>query len=89
MPRQIAIGLVLVCLALWPVHGYTQASIWKSHMAAGAKAYSQGNYPEIETHRGAALEAVQRFGPEDPRTSRHHARGPVTCVPMCAKNLAP
>ncbi len=33
----------LVCLALWPVHASAQGGLWETYMAAGDKAYQQGN----------------------------------------------
>ncbi len=48
MLRTIAIGLLLALLALWPVHAFAQSSLWETYMAAGYKAYQQGNYPKAE-----------------------------------------
>ncbi len=36
-------------------------------MAAGVKAYQQGNYPEAEKQWVAALKEAEGFGPQDPR----------------------
>ncbi len=64
--RWVVVGLV--CLAAAAV-GYTflQGSSWETHMAAGAKAYQQGNYPEAEKQFAAAVKEAEQFGPEDPR----------------------
>ena len=63
--RWVLVGLV--CLALWPAHASAQGSLWETHMAAGAKAYQQGNYPEGERQLAAAVKEAEGFGPQDPR----------------------
>ena len=54
----------LVCLALWPAYTSAQGGLWETYMAAGDKAYQQGNYPEAEKQWAAALKEAERFGPE-------------------------
>ncbi len=52
-------------------------------MAAGDKAYQQGNYPEAEKQLAAALKEAGGFGPQDPRLATslnslaelYHAQG--------------
>ncbi len=63
--RWLLVGLV--CLALWPAHTSAQGGLWETYMAAGDKAYQQGNYPEAEKQWAAALKEAERFGPEGPR----------------------
>lgn len=67
MIRTLSVGIVLACLALWPVHAFAQSSLWVTYIAAGTKAYQQGKYPEAEKHWGAALIEAEGFGPQDPR----------------------
>ena len=57
----------LVCLALWPAHASAQGGLWETYMAAGVKAYQQGNYPKAERQLEAALKEAEGFGPQDPR----------------------
>ncbi len=57
----------LVCLALWPAQVSAQGGLWETYMAAGDKAYQQGNYPEAEKQLAAALKEAEGFGPQDPR----------------------
>ncbi len=57
----------LVCLALWPAHASAQGGLWETYMAAGVKAYQQGNYPEAEKQWAAAVKEAEGFGPQDPR----------------------
>ena len=45
----------LVCLALWLAHATAQGGLWETYMAAGDKAYQQGNYPEAEKQLTAAI----------------------------------
>ena len=67
MIRTIAIGFLLALLAVWPVHAFAQSSLWKTYIAAGTKAYQEGNYPEAEKQWGAVLNEAEGFGLEDPR----------------------
>ncbi len=64
--RSLILSLLAV-LWLWPVAALSQAEQWQSYMAAGAKAYQQGNYPEAEKQLGAAVKEAEGFGPQDPR----------------------
>ncbi len=64
-PKWLLVGLV--CLALWPAYTSAQGGLWETYMAAGVKAYQQGNYPEAEKQLGAALKEAEGFGPQDPR----------------------
>ena len=65
MLRPIAIALALSCLALLsPLHAFAQGGPWETHMAAGAKAYRQGQYAEAEKQLKAALKEAEKFGPE-------------------------
>ncbi len=58
----------LVCLALAAVaYVFLQVGPWETYMAAGDKAYQQGNYPEAEKQLVAALKEAEGFGPQDPR----------------------
>ena len=57
----------LVCLALWPAHASAQGGLWETYMAAGVKAYQQGNYPEAEKQFAAAVKEAEGLGPQDPR----------------------
>ena len=61
------LSAVLVCLVLWPAYTSAQGGLWETYMAAGDKAYQQGNYPEAEKQWAAALKEAERFGPEGPR----------------------
>ncbi len=64
--RWVVVGLV--CLAAVAVgYAFLQGSPWETHMAAGDKAYQQGNYPEAEKQLVAALKEAEGFGPQDPR----------------------
>ncbi len=64
--RWVVVGLV--CLAAAAVgYAFLQGGPWETHMAAGAKAYQQGNYPEAEKQFTAAVKEAEHFGPEDPR----------------------
>ncbi len=64
--RWFLVGLV--CLALAAVaYVFLQVGPWETYMAAGDKAYQQGNYPEAEKQLGAALKEAEGFGPQDPR----------------------
>ncbi len=49
----------LVCLALWPAHAPAQGGPWETYMAAGAKAYQQGNYLEAEKQLEAAVKEAE------------------------------
>ena len=66
MLRRIAVGLMLVFLAFWPVHAFAQSSLWETYIAAGTKAYQEGNFPEAEKQWGAALNEAEGFGLEEP-----------------------
>ncbi len=58
----------LVCLALAAVaYVSLQGGRWETYMAAGDKAYQQGNYPEAEKQLEAAVKEAEGFGPQDPR----------------------
>ncbi len=58
----------LVCLALAAVaYVFLQVGPWETYMAAGVKAFQQGNYPEAEKQFAAALKEAEGFGPQDPR----------------------
>ena len=70
MLRRIAIGLVLACLALWPVHISAQGGLWETYTATGVKAYRQGNYPEAERQFKAAIKEAEGFGLLDLRLAR-------------------
>ncbi|MEE8622388.1 MAG: tetratricopeptide repeat protein, partial [Alphaproteobacteria bacterium] len=63
--RWLLVGLV--CLALWPAHAPAQGGLWQTYIAAGAKAYQQGTYPEAEKQWVAAVKEAEGFGPQDPR----------------------
>ena len=67
--RWLLVGLM--CLALWSAHASAQGGPWETYMAAGAKAYQQGNYPEAEKQFGAALKEAEGFGPQDPRLAKN------------------
>ncbi len=67
--RWLLVGLV--CLALAAVaYVFLQGDPWETYMAAGDKAYQQGNYPEAEKQLEAALKEAEGFGPQDPRLGR-------------------
>ena len=53
--------------ARWRARASVQGGLWETYMAAGVKAYQQGNYPEAEKQLGAALKEAEGFGPQDPR----------------------
>ncbi len=57
----------LVCLALWPAYTSAQGGLWQTYIAAGAKAYQQGDYAQAEKQWSAALKEAEGFGPQDPR----------------------
>ncbi len=64
--RWVVVGLV--CLAAAAVgYAFLQGGSWETHMAAGDKAYQQGDYAEAERQLGAALKEAEGFGPQDPR----------------------
>ncbi len=64
--RWLLVGLV--CLALAAVaYVFLQVGPWETYMAAGKKAYQQGNYSEAENQFGAALKEAEEFGPQDQR----------------------
>ncbi len=42
-------------------------ALWQSYIAAGGRAFQQGNYPEAEKQLVAALLEAEVFGPRDPR----------------------
>ena len=42
-------------------------ALWQSYIAAGGRAYQQGNYTEAERQWGSALKEAKRFGRQDPR----------------------
>ena len=67
MIRTIAIGLLLACLALWPVRAFAQSSLWETYNSAGMTAHQQGKYKEAEKQWEAALKEAEGFGPEAPR----------------------
>jgi len=52
----------LLCLALWPAHGFAQGDRWEGHMAAAEAAYRQGNYAEAESRLDAAPRKRKRSG---------------------------
>ena len=64
--RWVVVGLA--CLAAAAMgYSFLQASPWETQLAAGEKAYQQGNYPEAEKRLVAALKEAEGFGPQDPR----------------------
>ena len=60
--RWLLVGLV--CLA---TAAYGQGSPWETYMAAGDKAYHEGDYPEAVKEWVAAVKEAEGFGPQDPR----------------------
>ncbi len=64
--RVVVVGLA--CLAAAAVgYAFLQPGPWETQLAAGDKAYQQGNYPEAEKRLVAALEEAEGLGPQDPR----------------------
>ncbi len=64
--RWVVVGLA--CLAAAAMgYSFLQASPWETQLAAGEKAYQQGNYLEAEKRLVAALKEAEGFGPQDPR----------------------
>ncbi len=61
----VVVGLVYLALAAI-AYGLLQGSPWETYMAAGDKAYQQGNYQEAEKQLVAALKEAEGFGPQDP-----------------------
>ncbi len=65
--RWVVVGLVCLAAAAFVGYVFLQGSPWQTHMAAGDKAYQQGNHPEAEKQLVAALKEAEGFGPQDPR----------------------
>ncbi len=62
----LAVGLA--CLAAAAVgYSFLQRGPWETQLAAGDKAYRQGNYLEAEKQLVAALKEAEGLGPQDPR----------------------
>jgi len=59
--------LVVLCCAGSPALVRAQGAQWEHYMAEGAKAYQQGQETNAEMFYLAALEDVEKAGPEDPR----------------------
>ena len=58
----------LACLAVAAVgYAFLQRGPWETQLAAGDKAYRQGNYLEAEKQLVAALKEAEGLGPQDPR----------------------
>ncbi len=64
--RWLLVGLVCLAAAAG-AYAFLQGGPWETYMAAGNKAYQQGNYAEAEKQFAAALEEAEQFAPEDPR----------------------
>ncbi len=67
MSVRSLLRVFLAVLWLWPATAPAQVEQWQSHMAAGDKAYQQGNYPEAEKRLVAALKEAEGFRPQDSR----------------------
>ena len=65
--RWVVVGLVCLAAAAFVGYAFLQGDPWETHMAAGDKAYEQGNYPEAEKQLVAALKKAEGFGPQDTR----------------------
>ena len=57
----------LLCLVVWPGHGFAQDARWQSHMDAAVEAYVEGDYADARERFEAAVKAAEAFGSEDPR----------------------
>ncbi len=64
MLRRIATGLMLACLAHWPVAAFAQAEQWQGHIDAGVSAYVKKNYAEAEKQFSAAVKQAELIGPQ-------------------------